>query len=57
MPPGLRSNATPHQTLALLAIERFMSAPPIAKSPTTPPIEAATDATTVTFNPKVVEKV
>lgn len=55
LPPGLRSNAAPHQTPVFLLIELFISTP-IAARLTTPPIEAATDAITVTLSPKVVTK-
>lgn len=48
----LRSNAAPHHTLYFL-IELIISTPSIAETLSTPPIEAATDAITVTLAPKL----
>ena len=50
----LRSNAAPHQTLFAFLIELIIiNAPNTAETLSTPPIEAATDAITVTLAPKL----
>ena len=49
----LRSNAAPHHTLYFLIELIIISTPSIAETLSTPPIEAATDAITVTLAPKL----
>jgi hypothetical protein len=49
----LRSNAAPHHTLYFLIELIIISTPIIAETLSTPPIEAATDAITVTLAPKL----
>jgi hypothetical protein len=49
----LRSNAAPHHTLYFLIELTIISPPSIAETLSTPPIEAATDAVTVTLAPKL----
>ena len=49
----LRSNAAPHHTLYFLTELIIISTPSIAETLSTPPIEAATDAITVTLAPKL----
>jgi hypothetical protein len=49
----LRSNAAPHHTLYFLIEFIIISTPTVAETLSTPPIEAATDAITVTLAPKL----
>jgi hypothetical protein len=55
--PALRSSVTPHHTLMYSLIEFVINTPKkilaAKEMPTTPPNEAATEAITVTFNPKL----
>jgi hypothetical protein len=67
-PPGLHSNATPHQTLAYLeylAIRFFIvvtseietrAAIAIAETFTTPPIEIAAETNSVALTPKLYDQ-